>query len=488
MKALVTLLLLLALAVGLLLLTCGAEGQEVAAPAEGRWKGAIETPGGTLGVEVFLVRDGDAWSGTIDIPAQGAKGLALEKITVEGGQAIFSIAGVPGAPRFEGAVSETELKGTFYQGGGSVPFRLEKVEKGAPAEEAQRRPQDPVPPFPYSEEEVTVQGGAGKLAGTLTLPPGDGPHPAALLLTGSGAQNRDSEIFDHRYFQVLADHLTRQGIAVLRLDDRGVGGSEGNLGQASLQDQAADVLAAVAFLEERPEIGPVGLIGQSEGGVVGPMAAVQSEDVRFVVLLMSPAVSMRTTLERQKETMLRAAGHDEETIAASRRIHGEILDLVEAEGEATPEKKAKAVDLALEEMDLLGAGLEPQVARAQIEAQLDGVWQPAFRSALAHDPAKTLARLQQPVLALWGGKDMQVEAAVNRPVMEEALEKGGNEDVTLDVVPGLNHLMQTATTGLPSEYATIEESVAPALMERVAAWILERFPAAGTEESRRDAA
>ncbi len=215
--------------------------------ASGHWEGSIEAPGQPLVVMVDLAETDGAWSGTIDIPAQGAKGLPLSDVSVDVGSGAvrFTISGVPGDPTFEGTLAGGEIIGEFSQGPARLPFRLgrEAVEV-----ETLSRPQEPKPPFPYEAEEVEYRNGDVKIAGTLTLPPGDDQVPAALLISGSGALNRNLELAGHKPFLVLADHLTRLGIAVLRVDDRGVGGSTGSTWQSTSRDKAADVLAGVRFL------------------------------------------------------------------------------------------------------------------------------------------------------------------------------------------------------------------------------------------------
>ncbi len=243
---------------------------------EGSWAGSIEIPGAALDLQVDLQYKDGYWVGKIDIPAQGVKGLPLSNVSVTKTEATFSIGGVPGNPTFHGTLSEGALAGEFKQGGQSIPVRLGKEELAKPA-----RPQEPKPPFPYTEHEVTFSNGPIKLAGTLTVPEGDGPFPAALLISGSGAQDRNEEVFDHKPFLVLSDHLTRAGIAVLRVDDRGVGESTGSAIDATSEDFAGDALAGVNFLRTRDEIDKkkIGLIGHSEGGIIAPQVATESDDV-----------------------------------------------------------------------------------------------------------------------------------------------------------------------------------------------------------------
>lgn len=356
---------------------------------------------------------------------------------------------------------------------------------GAVAQQAPAgsRPQDPLPPFPYLAEEVRYRNErAGiTLAGTLTLPEGSGPFPAVALISGSGPQTRDSELFGHRPFLVLADYLTRRGIAVLRTDDRGVGASEGIFREATSRDFADDAQAAVAYLRGRADIlpGAVGLLGHSEGGLVAPMVAADGEGVAFVVLLAAPGVNGEEILYEQGALIARAFGAPEEHIALNRRLQGELFAVLEAEEDAV--ERARGMEAVFRrqfadvpEEERAASGLTQQEEDEWIRQQISGMGGPWYRFFLMYEPAPVLARVQVPVLALYGERDLQVAAPQNAPAVEAALRQGGNPDVTVETFPGLNHLFQTAALGVPQEYPTLEETMAPRVLERVADWILER--------------
>jgi uncharacterized protein len=446
------------------------------AAAGGHWEGEISLPNNQLlQIMIDLESADGAWKGTIDIPSQGAKDLPLEQIAVDGPKVKFVITGVPGAPTFEGTIDGTEIQGNFTQGGGSVPFRL-----GRQAVELMRRPQEPSPPFPYTAEEVTYKNGDVTLAGTLTLPPGLGPFPAVVLITGSGAQNRDETLLGHKPFLVLADHLTRRGIAVLRADDRGVGGSTGSTMDSTSADFAQDALAGVRLLKAHAKIAPakIGLLGHSEGGVIAPLAASQSPDVAFVVLLAGTGVPAPELLLKQSELISRAAGISEESIRLEAEAMKRMFEILRSEKDpATRGSKlreaAKSTIAAAAEQDLKDAG-GPE---AYVESMVKGVDTPWFRFFLDHDPRPALRKTTVPVLALNGALDLQVPVDMNLPVIEQVLKESGNKDVTAKSLPGLNHLFQRAKTGSPSEYAQIEETMSPEVLELVAAWISERFAA-----------
>lgn len=452
----------------------------------GRWEGEIALPTGALQVMVDLIPPADparGWTGSIDIPAQGAFGLALVEIAIDDRRARFSIAGVPGNPTFDGLLRDGELRGQFSQGAAKLEFRL-----GREAVVPVRRPQDPASSVPYREEEVTYTNGDVTLAGTLTLPPGGGPFPAAVLITGSGPQNRDEELFNHRPFLVLADHLTRRGIAVLRSDDRGVGGSSGDVASATSADFAADVLAGIELLARRADIsaGRVGVIGHSEGGLVGPLAAAQSDAVAFVVMLAGPGVPGSEILARQTQLMALAAGGDPATVEKQVGLVRQIVDLT-THGVDGPELRQRLLGLAMQQLELGGAaareavGDEPEKALKQ---QIDQLLTPWFRYFLAYDPRPTLERVSVPVLALNGELDLQVDAEQNIPAVEAALEAGDNQDATTHRLPELNHLFQHATTGAVTEYGQIEETMAPEVLDLIGDWIVERFVASSASAGR----
>lgn len=354
---------------------------------------------------------------------------------------------------------------------------LERAE-GEP--EGLRRPQKPPAEVPYRVEEVGFGSLAEgvRLAGTLTLPEGVGPFPAVLLISGSGPQDRDETLMGHRPFAVLADHLTRQGIAVLRVDDRGVGESTGDFAAATSEDFADDAEAGFHWLRGRAETDPaaVGLLGHSEGGIVAPMVAAREPAVAFLVLVAAPGVPGSELIPGQIERLARSTGADgaqvREQVTLQRRIQAVLLD------DLPDEERRRRLD------ELFEASLEilTEEQREQAETALDlqrrQLLSPWFRFFLAHDPATALRRVAVPVLAIWGAKDLQVPPEQNRPPLESALAAAGNDRVTTRVLPGLNHLLQTADTGLPAEYGRIEETVAPEALALISGWIGEVAEAA----------
>lgn len=444
---------------------------QAAAQADGRWEGHIEIPGAPLLVKVLLEREADAWRGTIDIPAQGAEALPLSRISVrdDAGDAQrveFAIRGVPGRPTFQGRLEGGEIRGRFEQGGATFPFRLGRQAVPLP------RPQEPRPPFPYASEDVRFESGSVRLAGTLTIPAGDGPFPAVLLISGSGLQDRDQTLFGHKPFWVLADHLSRAGIAVLRVDDAGTGQSEAHPNPPTLEDFAADANAGVDFLRADARIGTVGLVGHSEGGVVAPMLASRRDDIGFVVLLAAPGVPGDELMRRQNERIYAAlafpADRRERLLGLLDRLFA-ILKSDASAAAAMPEVEA----IVREQMQANGVPPGEQ-QDAQVSAAAAQALAPAMRGLLRHDPRPALTRTRVPVLALNGERDVQVDAEQNLPAIQAALADAENADVETHRLPGLNHLFQTAASGLPNEYGALEETMAPAVLDGIRDWILAR--------------
>jgi pimeloyl-ACP methyl ester carboxylesterase len=444
--------------------------------AEEIYEGKLKAGGAELRLAFHLFKHKDgSYEGTMDSPDQGAKGLALDEVRVQGDavRLEFRLAKIV----YEGKRSKDsqEITGTFKQAGLSFPLTLQRVARASEA----KRPQLPRKPYPYDEVEVVYenQRQGVKLAGTLTLPRSKGPFPAVLLITGSGQQDRDETLLGHKPFLVLADYLTRRGIAVLRVDDRGLGGSTGNFSTATTADFAEDVLAGVAFLKGRKEINPkqIGLLGHSEGGVIAPLVASRSKDIAFIVLLAGTGVPGDEILITQSARTLKLAKTPAEAIALLRTLQDRLFATVRAEKDSTlAEKKFRA---ALKEItSKLSKEEKKQAAGALLvlEVQAGIALSPWGRYFLDYDPRPALRKVTCPVLALNGAKDVQVDAKVNLPAIQAALTEAGNKDVTIRELPDLNHLFQTCKTGAGAEYGAIEETLAPVMLETVADWIAQR--------------
>jgi len=371
-------------------------------------------------------------------------------------------------------------KGRLIKGRSSVLFDGHWLQSGLtleldlrPVAEVPRpnRPQDPQPPFPYEQQEVVFENiPAGiQLAGTLTIPEGTGPFPVMVTISGSGQQDRNSNILEHKPFWVIADYLARLGIAVLRYDDRGVGDSTNSQTQATSADLAGDVIAAVTFLLDHPDIDPnrIGLIGHSEGGMIAPMVATEIEDIALIVLLAGPGVPGSEILLVQTADILRSRGASEQAIENNSIYLNRVFEILEdnTDDEIAKEKIRQTY------IQIYGQGLSQESLDA--EAQ---VWtSPWMRFFILYDPGPTLAQVTCPVLALFCELDIQVDPNENLPVMEYILSRAGHTDYLVHELPQLNHLFQTAETGVVEEYAQIEETFAPAALDFIGAWISERF-------------
>ncbi len=337
-------------------------------------------------------------------------------------------------------------------------------------------------PPPYREESVKFRNGdAAILAGTLTLPAGGGAHCAVVLVTGSGPQNRDEEIFGFKPFRILADHLTRNGIAVLRYDDRGFAESTGNIAQATTEDFALDAAAGVAFLRTRPDIDPrrIGVLGHSEGGIVAPMVATRTEGIAFIVLMSGMGVVGERVLIDQAALIGRAEGSSEEAVRKETEIQKRLFAAARS-GQGWDEARAEIKKEALAQIAAMPEAVRETIpdpekyADTMIEGQFAMVRSAWFKFFLDHDPAKVLEKVKCPVLALFGEKDLQVPAESNRAAIAGALARGGNTDVILKVFPGANHLYQGARTGGVSEYAGLRKEFVPGFLETISGWIREK--------------
>jgi alpha-beta hydrolase superfamily lysophospholipase len=441
----------------------------------GTWEGSLAAGAVELRIVLQLARDERGLlRGHMKSPDQTPLEFAVTRTDVLGEGRLRIAIGTLGAS-FEAALAEdgAELAGDFLQGAAKLPLTLIKVA----AESVVRRPQTPQPPFPYRSEEVGYRNEADDvtLAGTLTLPEGEGPFAAALLITGSGGQDRDETIFQHKPFWVIADHLTRHGIAVLRVDDRGVGGTTAGRepGSATTADFARDVAAGVAFLAARAEVDAarIGLIGHSEGGVIAPLVARDHGGVAFLVLLAGTGVRGDALLVMQAEALARAEGLAGEELAAVVETQRRLLALLVDDQLSEDERRVRMRAL-LEAAPQISAGDDAQGEIALALSQVESPW---LRWFVRHDPAPVLAAVHVPVLALNGRLDLQVPWEPNLGAIAAALEQAGNEDVSVRDLPGLNHLFQHCQTGQVAEYGRIEETLAPEVLELLSSWIVERF-------------
>jgi uncharacterized protein len=439
---------------------------------EGPWQGSIM---GALRLQLRIERASDgSLRATLESPDQGSAGMKLDVISFadDSLHAVLAISNARYDARLNAAGDS--LHGVWSQGGMTLPLWMARGELPA-----RRRPQDPAPPYPYDTLEVSFANAhvkAVRLAGTLTLPKGKGPFPAALLISGSGLQDRDETISGHHPFRVLADHLTRGGIAVLRVDDRGRGGSTGPVHNVTSEDLATDVLAGVEFLAKRRDIDRrrLGLVGHSEGALIAPIVANLTTDVAYIVMLAGPGVRGDSLMLLQMAATRRSIGISQafvdREVAIARRVWAAVRSVDSVECVAAMRELVEAQRSALPDAQRdLGGTLDEQVRTA-----MAGIWNPWMQNFAGYDPVPTMRRLRCPVLAVNGDRDVQVLASENLAGIEDALSGGGNRDFTVRSLPGLNHLFQTCGTCSIAEYGLLDETIAPAALELVTNWIRKR--------------
>ena len=440
----------------------------------GPWNGLLDVMGTELTIVFNISESDDGLTATLDSPDQGAFGIPVSSVSFEDNKLTMEISGI--AASYEGTLADGVITGNYMQSGATFELNLtqEELEKKEVV-----RPQVPEEPYPYYTEEVTFENTAAgvTLAGTLTLPDAEGVYPVVVLISGSGPQNRDEELLDHRPFLILADHLTRNGIGVLRYDDRGTAESTGNFSAATSEDFAQDAMSAVSYLKTRKDINhdKIGLAGHSEGGLIAPMVAVESPDVAFIALLAGPGMNGAEIIIAQSELISRAAGTDEELLARDIEATRHVMDLILEDSDdydLVDSLNRYLINEMRENPDpRIPEGLDIETLAAQQVGQLTSTWMLYF---LRYDPVPTLEKVKCPVLAINGELDLQVPAVDNLNAIAKALEQGGNENVTVQMLPGLNHLFQECETGSPDEYGKIEQTFSPVALNVISNWILEQ--------------
>lgn len=459
---------------GLLILTIMLGGTISAQSLAGDWHGTLEISGMKIRLIFHLQEADGSYTATMDSPDQGAKGIPVQSVKWENEELTISMPNL--ALTYTASLDEAgnTLTGTFQQGPMSAPLELGRTAEEKPT---YKRPQEPKAPFPYRAEDVSYDNPKAEgvsLAGTLTLPEGNGPFPAVVLISGSGPQDRNEELLNHKPFLVIADHFTRNGIAVLRFDDRGVGQSTGNFQAANSADFATDVQAGINYLKTREEINSnkIGLVGHSEGGLIGPIVAADNADVAFLVMMAGPGVDGEKILLLQQELMAKAEGSTKKEIAITRKISQRLFKALKTSTDLE-KTKAELIPFVKKEYEKF-----PEEAKAKLgdldnlaKQQVGMLSSPWFQFFLSYDPAENLQRVSCPVLAINGSKDLQVDAEQNIPVIAANLRKGGNQQVITKILPGLNHLFQHSETGKASEYGSLEETFAPEALELMTEWI-----------------
>ncbi|MVN93019.1 alpha/beta hydrolase family protein [Mucilaginibacter aquatilis] len=444
----------------------------------GTWYGTLKIGENPLHVVFHVTKSGNDYVTTMDSPDQGAMGIATDKTQFLNNELTIEAAkfGMKYTGTFK--ADSNKINGIFKQGPASLPLVLTPNKPADSKKASVKRPQDPTS-FPYKQEDITFNNvKAGNiLAGTLTIPTGKKPEKVVILISGSGPQDRNEEVaqFNHRPFLVWSDWLTKQGIAVLRYDDRGVGKSTGKFGTATSAEFADDAEAAVNYLQSRPEFKgiSIGLMGHSEGGMIAPMVAARNNKVKFVVLLAAPGVPINELMVQQSTDQMRLSGAPENIITQSVSTNSKLFKAMR-QFNNLPEAafKAKMDTVIYQQLratpkEALGGQSIDDVAKRTTSQ----IYTPWFRYFIAYNPAANIEKLRCPVLALNGTLDMQVQEKANLAGIKAALIKGGNKHFEVVTLPKLNHLFQLASTGSGSEYAKIDETVNPSALVKVSNWI-----------------
>lgn len=439
----------------------------------GVWHGKAKTPDDKEILFVFLFeKNQEKYNTTMAVPTFNVSGIKPKVTAFKEGH--LTIDGSELGMRYEGVWNETtnQIKGTYTEGGVKLVLTLKK---GNPEMAKINRPQEPVKPYPYYEEEVVFENTeAGiKLSGTFTKPNQKGPYPVVILISGSGRHDRDGSIPTHKPFLVLSDYLTRNNIAVLRYDDRGFGKSTGDFSKATTADFAQDVLSAVHYLKSRSDINPnqIGLIGHSEGGIIAPLAVNQTKDISFIVTLAATGIPGSEVAVLQSKSLRPFPVPDEKIFEENVRIAIKIASTNEDISQKRKELTAHNNTYLAPILKSLGAPDEN--ISAFIKNETETVLKPWSTYFYNYNPANEFEKLTIPVLSLNGSKDTQVNASINQNAIRNALIKGGNKNYKVIELENMNHLFQECKTGNINEYKEIEQTMSPVAMEEISNWILE---------------
>jgi len=439
----------------------------------GDWYGQIDVQGSKLRISFHVNEKDKTYATTMDSPDQMAFGIPTDETIVLNNNITISLKSMMIV--FNGRLNKDIIKGTFSQGGMDFPLILshKKITK----EKKKPKFQEPTKPYPYKSEEITFVNKKANnitLSGTLTLPKNIKKPVVAILISGSGPQNRDEEILDHKPFLVLADHLTNNGIAVLRYDDRGVAKSEGTQNNATSADFATDVEAAITYLQTRKDIdtSKIGLIGHSEGGLIAPMVASNNNNVAFIVLLAGPGVNGAEVLKTQTKKAFELAGLTKKHIDFNNKVSEEIYNMVKIENDNN-KLQINIIDYLNEVKKVAPDSYAKELTDTAIKIQAKTISSPWMTYFIKTNPKEFLNQVNCPVLAINGSKDIQVIADLNLSGINSALKH--NDDVTVKKLEGLNHLFQTCETGAVNEYAKIKETFSPKALQIISNWINKRF-------------
>lgn len=455
----------------ILYLTCGIFSQQ---PVDTTWHGDIDIMGAKLGIITKFWSEGGLTKGTIDIPQQNAEGLPLTGIVFQNPKITFELSGQTPA-KFEGLYYGDSIAGSFLQGGIKGTFLL--LKGALPKQEVTLQAVD----SSIVNEEITFTNDGNTFSGTFSYPKvnktGFPGFPAVILITGSGPQDRNEEIVGFKLFEVIANHLNKNDIAVLRYDDRGVGKTTGKtVNESTTMDFAGDVVAAVNYLKSRGDVHTIGLLGHSEGGIVAPLAAVQSPNVQFIILMAGTGVKGIDILKEQSKLIMKADKSSKEEIDGYLKLLNTVYDAIKNNKPLDDVKKEIRQSIIdnfddLPEEERKNITNPEQYANDVAEMTIAQFNSPWMRYFMDYDPAPTLTKVQCPVLVLFGGKDLQVPPKQNEKPMVDALTKGGNQLFKVEIFPDANHLFQQAVTGSPSEYAALKKEFVPGFLEKISGWI-----------------
>lgn len=432
---------------------------------EGHWLGQLEVSGVTLPVVFHITKDKDAYKGSLDSPQQGAFGIPINEVKIDDEGILIDLPAL--GMTYRGKSLQDTLKGKFTQGGKTYDLNLARMKSDT--YEKPKRPQEELGKIKYVAEEVTFYNTSArvKLSGTLTKPKGKGPFPAVILVSGSGPQDRNEEILGHKPFLVIADYLTKNGIAVLRFDDRGVGKSTGDFNQATTADFATDVEAGIAFLKQQKGIdkAKIGIIGHSEGGMIAPMVAAKDSTIDFIVLLAGPGIFIRDLMLQQQEDILISENTEPAEIQSQIELNRKAFEIILNNPDNFDAKN---------KLFKMYQAIDSSQTESEIRSTTNELVSPRFRYFITYNPQIALEQTTCSVLAINGDKDLQVASKPNLKGIETALKAGGNKDFKIVEMPNMNHLFQTSSTGNIAEYGQLEETFSPKVLELMKNWILEK--------------
>ncbi len=438
------------------------------------WNGAIDIMGTKLGIGVKFTTTGKEVHATMDIPEQNAMGLELEKVSFKNPKIYFELKATNGTAIFDGLYYLDSIGGTFTQSGITGRFNLIRGEL-----KIEKTVIDPST-LPYNSEEIIFYNDGNTFAGTITYPKDEGKKfPAVVMITGSGAQNRDEEIFGFKIFGIIADHLTKNGIAVLRYDDRSVGGSKGkSVNESTTDDFAGDVIAAVEFLKTKEYIQPmaIGLLGHSEGGIVAPMVQAKTGNIAFMILMAGTGVKGIDIIKEQSKLIMKVDNATDDEISGYIVMLNLIYETLVKDGNIKDlkdqlEKNVKDSFDKMTTEEKAAIKNKDEYIKQTVDGAIKQFSSKWMRYFLSYDPSYALEKVTCPVLMLFGGKDLQVPVGQNRKPMEDALIKAGNTQYVVKVFHDANHLFQEAGTGSPNEYPQLPKEFVPGFLDEITDWI-----------------